>query len=104
VDYWLWGDDLLRWKWTNGCWRRQARLRWWGCVYTLTGRRSVALAVGLAFTLWQTGFAPPIPLWVGFGRWRQVSLPSATGRAIGVERVVWGALAFALVVEWGFIG
>ena len=67
VDYWLWGDDLLRWKWTNGLLATASALALVGLVYTLTGRRSVALAAGLAFTLWQTGFAPTIPLWVGFG-------------------------------------
>jgi hypothetical protein len=28
MDYWLWGDDLLRWKWTNGLLRRRTRLCW----------------------------------------------------------------------------
>jgi hypothetical protein len=103
LDYWLWGDNLLRWKWTNGLLATAAALALVGCVYTLTERQRVALLVGLAFTLWQTGFAPPIPLWVGFGL-------LAAGIVWGYWQgdwwrgTVWGALAFALVVEWGFIG
>ena len=103
LDYWLWGDRLLDWKWTNGLLATASAFALVGFVYTLTGRRLVALAVGLAFTLWQTGFAPPIPLWVGFGL-------LAAGVVWGYWRgdwrrgAAWGALAFALVVEWGFIG
>jgi hypothetical protein len=103
MDYWLWGDDLLRWKWTNGLLATANALVLVGCVYTLTGRQRVALLVGLAFTLWQTGFAPPIPLWVGFGL---LAAGVVWGYWQGDWRrgAVWGALAFALVVEWGFIG
>jgi len=103
ADYWLWGDALLHWKWTNGLLATASALVLVGFVYTLTRRRSVALTVGLAFTLWQTGFAPPVPLWVGFGL---LIAGVVWGYWQGDWRrgAVWGALAFALVVEWGFVG
>jgi hypothetical protein len=94
---------LLGWKWTNGL-LATASCACAGGVWCIRSRgvSRVALSAGLAFTLWQTGFAPTIPLWVGFGA-------LAAGVAFGYWQgdwrwgVVWGALAFALVVEWGFI-
>ncbi|MGQ9901677.1 MAG: hypothetical protein ACUVR1_05610 [Fimbriimonadales bacterium] len=102
VDYWLWGGDLLRWKWTNGLLATAAALALVGFLHTLTGRRSVAFVGGLAFTLWQTGFAPSVPLWVGFGA---LAAGTVWGYRWGDWRrgAVWGAVAFALVVEWGFL-
>ncbi len=102
LDYGLWGANLLRWKWMNGLLATACALALVGFLTTLTGHRRLALAGGLAFTLWQTGFAPPIPLWVG-------ALALAAGLAWGYWQgdwrrgVVWGCLVFALVVEWGFV-
>lgn len=102
VDYWQWGEDLLRWKWTNGLLATATALALMGFLHALTGQRSVALAGGLAFTLWQTGLAPPVPLWASF-----VALAAGIvwGYRWGDWRrgAVWGAVAFALVVEWGFL-
>ena len=102
-DYWLWGNRLLDWKWTNGLLATVNALVLVGAVYTLTRRQSVALIAGLAFTLRQTGFALPIPFWVGIAL---LIVGTAWGYLWGNWRrgVLWGAIALAFTIDWNFVG
>jgi len=102
-DYWLWGNRLLDWKWTNGLLATVNALVLVGAVYTLTRRQSVALIAGLAFTLRQTGFALPIPFWVGIAL---LIVGTAWGYLWGNWRrgALWGAIALAFTIDWNFVG
>ncbi|MFN4032199.1 MAG: hypothetical protein ACK4ME_01030 [Fimbriimonadales bacterium] len=102
LDYWLWRDALLAWKWTNGALAVLNALLVVGFVGALLGRRDFALAVGFIFTGWQTGLMPLPPLWLG---WAALGAGVFWGWRVGDWRrgAVWGCVAFALVVELRFI-
>lgn len=102
VDYWLWGDDLLAWKWTNGALAALNALLVVGFVWALSCRRDLALASGLVFSFWQTGLAPTPPFWLG---WVGLALGALWGWRAGDWRRgwLWGCVAFALIVELRFI-
>ncbi|MCS7272953.1 MAG: hypothetical protein NZ550_02255 [Fimbriimonadales bacterium] len=98
LDYWLWGDHLLRWKLTNGVLAVLNALLVVALGYVLAQRRDFALTVGLIFTLWQTGFLPPLPPWLSWvalaggivwgwytGNWRRGALVGAFALAALVE-------------------
>ncbi|MDW8106676.1 MAG: hypothetical protein RMK45_04250 [Armatimonadota bacterium] len=102
LDYWLWGDRLLRWKLTNGVLAVLNALLTVGLGYVLTQRRDLALIAGLIFTLWQTGFLPMLPSWLG---WIAFAGSVAWGWYKGNWRtgVLVGSLAFAMLTELYFI-
>jgi hypothetical protein len=102
VDYWLWGKNLLAWKWTNGLLTTLNALLVVAFGWALSGRRDVALLGGFVFTYWQTGFLPEPPLWLG---WVGLGAGTLWGWRAGDWRrgLLWGCIAFALVVELRFI-
>jgi hypothetical protein len=102
LDYWLWGANLLAWKWTNGLIAVLNALMVVAFGWVLSGRRDMALAGGLTFTVWQTGLLlePPLGLgWVGLG------MGALWGWRVGDLRrgLLWGCVAFAFIVEMRFI-
>lgn len=102
VDYWLWGANLLAWKWTNGLLATLNALLVVGFGWVLSGRRALALLGGLVFTYWQTGLLPAPPFWLG---WVGLAAGVLWGYRTGDWRrgVLWGCIAFTLVVELRFI-
>ncbi|OYT72476.1 MAG: hypothetical protein CFK49_08520 [Armatimonadetes bacterium JP3_11] len=102
VDYWLWGANLLAWKWTNGLLATLNALLVVGVGWALSGRRALALLAGCVFTYWQTGLLPDPPLWLG---WVGLGAGVLWGWRVGDWRrgALWGCLAYTLVVELRFI-
>jgi hypothetical protein len=102
VDYWLWGENLLAWKWTNGLLATLNALLVVAFGWALSGRRDIALLGGFVFTYWQTGLLPEPPFWLG---WVGLSAGVLWSWRVGDWRrgLLWGCVAFALVVELRFI-
>ncbi|MCX7924765.1 MAG: hypothetical protein N2554_03020, partial [Fimbriimonadales bacterium] len=102
MDYWLWGENLLAWKWTNGLLATLNALLVVAFGWALSGRRDLALFGGLIFTFWQTGLLPEPPFWLA---WAGLAAGVLWGWRVGSLRqgVLWGCVAFALIVELRFI-
>lgn len=102
LDYWLWGANLLAWKWTNGLLATLNALLVVGVGWALSGRRALALLAGVVFTYWQTGLLPELPFWLG---WVGLVAGVLWGWRVGDWRrgMLWGCLAWTLVVDLRFI-
>ncbi|MCX7994054.1 MAG: hypothetical protein N2651_10355 [Fimbriimonadales bacterium] len=102
LDYRLWGENLLAWKWTNGALTTLNALLVVAFGWALSGRRDLALAGGLIFTFWQTGLLPEPPFWLS---WIGLAVGILWGWRVGNLRqgMLWGCVAFALIVELRFI-
>ncbi|GIV11289.1 MAG: hypothetical protein KatS3mg020_0780 [Fimbriimonadales bacterium] len=102
LDYWLWGANLLAWKWTNGLIAVLNALMVVAFSWALSERRDIALAGGLMFTVWQTGLLLEPPFWLG---WMGLGVGALWGWRVGDLRrgLLWGCVAFAFIVEMRFI-
>lgn len=102
LDYWLWGENLLAWKWTNGVLAVLNALLIVWFVWALSARRELALISGLVFTFWQSGLIPEPSFWLG---WIGLAWGALWGWRMGNWRrgLLWGCVAFALVEEMRFV-
>ncbi|MCS7208544.1 MAG: hypothetical protein NZ874_03140 [Fimbriimonadales bacterium] len=102
IDYSLWGADLLAWKWANGLLAVLNALLVVVFGWALSGRRDFALISGLIFSFWQTGLLPAPPSWLA---WVGLAAGVLRGWLMGNLRqgILWGSVAFTLVLELGFI-
>lgn len=102
LDYWLWGENLLAWKWSNGVLAVANALLVVAFGYALTRQRALAVIAGLIFTVWQAGFLPPLPSWAG---WIVLLMGVMWGWYIRDWRrgAIAGCIGFALLTEFYFI-